>query len=145
MIARPGRRLATWADDTNNDIQQLRTIQSTDFSKANKQKLMDSANDDVTPLIPDIEEVKDYEMSQQVAEPPSAHNQIISFQELDKNLLKQSAFTLLDGIDLSCLTHFCLPESQVKEPDIPWSWDNLMSDVMSRLASDRQSEDLIKF
>lgn len=92
-------------------------------------------------MIPDIEEVKDYEMSQQVAEPPSAHNQLISFQELDKNALKQSAFASLDGIDLTFLTHFCLPESQVKEPDIPWSWDNLMSDVMSRLVSEQQSED----
>lgn len=140
MGSRP-RRLATWADETNEDIKQLRTIQSNDYlaMKSNNKKMMENNDDDVTPMIPDLEEVKDYEMSQQVAEPPTAHNQIISFQELDKNLLKHSAFTSLDGTDLTVLTHFCLPESQVKEDDIPWTWDNLMSDITSKLMSDTDS------
>ncbi|CAG2101634.1 unnamed protein product [Medioppia subpectinata] len=126
------RRLATWADDTSDDIQQIRNIQM----NANKQKLMDDSDNDVTPMIPDLQEVNDYEMTQTVAEPPTAHNQIISFKELDKNVLKQSAFTSLDGIDLTQLTHFCLPENQVREEDIGWSWDHLMSDITSKLTND---------
>ncbi|CAG2164540.1 unnamed protein product [Oppiella nova] len=126
------RRLATWADDSSDEIQQIRNIQMS----ANKQKIMDSSDNEVTPMIPDLQEVNDYEMTQTVAEPPTAHNKIISFKELDKNLLKESAFTSLDDIDLTPLTRFCLPEGQVREEDITWSWDHLMSDITSALTTD---------
>ncbi len=128
--------MATWGDDTIENIQQLQNLDQ--LAKANKQKFDDS--DDVMPLIPDIDEVRDQELIQQTAKAPTLQvNQLISFQELDKNALKNSVFTSLDGIDLTPLTNFCLTESQVKEEDITWNWDNLMSDITSKLMKDNNS------
>ncbi len=128
--------MATWGDDSIENIQQLPNLDQ--LAKANKQKFDNS--DDVMPLIPDIDEVRDQELIQQTAQAPTLQvNQLISFQELDKNALKHSAFASLDGIDLTQLTNFCLTESQVKEEDITWNWDNLMSDITSKLMKDNNS------
>ena len=131
-------RMRTWADDsesTSNVFEQK-------FSKPKKKSnFIQDNSDEVIPIIPDLEEVREQELVQQTADAPAVQvNKLINFQDLDKDLLKQTTFSSLDGIDLSQLTKFCLPESQVKEDDLPWNWDNLISDVTLRLMNDNQSK-----
>jgi intraflagellar transport protein 43 len=109
------------------------------FLKQTKNKLEKTENE-VIPMIPDLEEIVDQEFKEQTAQAPNVQiNKLISFQDLDKNMLKHSAYTSFDGIDLTPLTLFCLPESKVKEDDVTWNWDNLMSDVTSKLMPDSDS------
>ena len=131
-------RMRTWADDSESTS----NVFEEKFSKAKKKSnFIQDNSDEVIPMIPDLEEVREQELVQQTADAPAVQaNKLINFQDLDKDLLKQTTFSSLDGIDLSQLTKFCLPESQVKEDDLPWNWDNLISDVTLRLMNDNQSK-----
>lgn len=92
----------------------------------------DSEND--IPVIPDLEELKDEELAGQVAQAPAAPiNRVATLQELDNDLLKHSAFSTLDGLDLRILTRFLAPENETKEEDVPWTWDVLFTEVSSAL------------
>lgn len=133
-------RMRTWADhsettSTSNMFQEK-------SSKAKKKSnFIQDNTDEVIPMIPDLEQVREQEFVQQTADAPAVQvNKLINFQDLDKDLLKQTTFSSLDGIDLSQLTKFCLPESQIKEDDLPWNWDNLISDVTLRLIKDNESK-----
>lgn len=130
--------MRTWADDSESTS----NIFEEKFSKAKKKSnFIEDNSDEVIPMIPDLEEVHEQELVQQTADAPAVQvNKLINFQDLDKDLLKQTTFSSLDGIDLSQLTKFCLPESQVKEDDLPWNWDNLISDVTLRLMNDNESK-----
>lgn len=89
------------------------------------------------PVIPDLDEVKDDDFIDQIAQAPSvAVNRVATYQELDSDLLKHAAFNTLDGIDLRLLTRCLAPENEIKEADEPWTWDIIFTDVSSELTGD---------
>ncbi|KAF2356902.1 Intraflagellar transport protein 43 [Trinorchestia longiramus] len=109
-------------------------------------------SDDEIPAIPDLEEVSEQDLTQQVAQAPSvAVNRVATFKELDSDLLRHAAFSTLDDIDLRMLTEvlaneadvrevsLCMltevlaNEADVREPDIEWKWDSLFAEVSSEL------------
>lgn len=137
------RRLATWADEANESLQHLQSLNASERPKTQTKNNQIDSDQDTIPIIPDLEEVRDEEFVQQVASAPSVQmNKLASFNELNKDLMKHAAFSSLDGIDLTPLTQFCLPESQVKEDDVSWNWDYLISDVTSKLHLDSDSNKL---
>lgn len=92
--------------------------------------------EDTVPMIPDLDQVQEEDLIMKTAEAPSvAMNTLLSYQELSRDLLKHAAFSSLDDINLIPLTRFLLPERVVREPDLPWNWDNLIADLSSARSS----------
>uniref|UniRef100_A0A3B3CN20 Intraflagellar transport 43 n=1 Tax=Oryzias melastigma TaxID=30732 RepID=A0A3B3CN20_ORYME len=87
------------------------------------------------PVIPDLDEVQEEDLTMQVAVPPSIHvSQVMTYRDLDNDLKHYSAFQTLDGeIDLKLLTKVLAPEQEVKEDDVSWDWDHLFTEVSSEL------------
>ncbi|TKS86479.1 Intraflagellar transport protein 43 -like protein A [Collichthys lucidus] len=87
------------------------------------------------PVIPDLEEVQEEDLTMQVAAPPSVQvNRVMTYRDLDNDLKCYSAFQTLDGeIDLRLLTKVLAPEQEVKEDDVSWDWDHLFTEVSSEL------------
>uniref|UniRef100_A0A674JQD0 Intraflagellar transport 43 n=1 Tax=Terrapene triunguis TaxID=2587831 RepID=A0A674JQD0_9SAUR len=90
------------------------------------------------PVIPDLEEVQEEDLAMQVAAPPSIQvNRVMTFRDLDNDLMKYAAFQTLDGeIDLKLLTKVLAPEQEVREEDVFWDWDHLYMEVSSELVTE---------
>uniref|UniRef100_A0A0K2TK59 Intraflagellar transport 43 homolog (Chlamydomonas) [Bos taurus] n=1 Tax=Lepeophtheirus salmonis TaxID=72036 RepID=A0A0K2TK59_LEPSM len=100
-------------------------------------------DDDVIPIIPDLEEVQEEDLVARVAEAPTVNvNRVADYNELDSDLLKHAAFATLDEIDLRALTRSMAPESALKESDEEWTWDTLFANVGGELQEECVSEDV---
>ncbi|XP_045165916.1 intraflagellar transport protein 43 homolog A-like [Mercenaria mercenaria] len=93
----------------------------------------DSDND--IPVIPDLEEQQEEDITQTVAYAPNvAVNRVATYKELDNDLLRQAAFLTLDNeIDLKLLTKSLATDADLIEEDKPWDWDRLFTEVTSEL------------
>uniref|UniRef100_A0A8C5VAR7 Intraflagellar transport 43 n=1 Tax=Microcebus murinus TaxID=30608 RepID=A0A8C5VAR7_MICMU len=104
-----------------------------------RQQTLDGSDDggDI-PVIPDLEEVQEEDFVLQVAAPPSVQvNRVMTYRDLDNDLMKYSAFQTLDGeIDLKLLTKVLAPEHEVREDDTSWDWDHLYTEVSSELLAE---------
>ncbi|KAI2654767.1 hypothetical protein H4Q32_011556 [Labeo rohita] len=83
-------------------------------------------------------------------------NRVMTYRDLDNDLMKYSAFQSLDGeIDLKLLTKVLAPEQEVREvssaskysvcpalsrpckrEDVGWDWDHLFTEVSSELQTE---------
>ncbi|TRY84617.1 hypothetical protein DNTS_001348 [Danionella cerebrum] len=64
-------------------------------------------------------------------------NRVMTYRDLDNDLMKYSAFQTLDGeIDLKLLTKVLAPEQEVREEDVGWDWEHLFTEVSSELQSE---------
>uniref|UniRef100_A0A8C8AV04 Intraflagellar transport 43 n=1 Tax=Otus sunia TaxID=257818 RepID=A0A8C8AV04_9STRI len=90
------------------------------------------------PVIPDLEEVQEEDLAMQVAAPPSVQvNRVLTYHDLDKDLMKYAAFQTLDGeVDLKLLTKVLAPEHELREDDVSWDWDHLFTEVSSELVTE---------
>uniref|UniRef100_T1H099 Intraflagellar transport protein 43 homolog n=1 Tax=Megaselia scalaris TaxID=36166 RepID=T1H099_MEGSC len=82
-------------------------------------------HDDI-PVIPDLDEIKDEILFNEISEPPS---------ELNSDLLSNTAFTSIEA-DFSILTS-CIQHNSLDEPDEVWEWDNLFTQITADIHSDR--------
>ncbi|XP_015907632.1 intraflagellar transport protein 43 homolog [Parasteatoda tepidariorum] len=131
------RKTAGWGEDTPGKKSWLRRG-SKHFTQTSPKKEIMTDTSPMTaeiPVIPDLDTMKDEELSADIAKAPNlAVSRIATYQELDSDLSKHAAFQALDGIDLTLLTKRLLPEHVVKKEDeIPWTWDTLFADVSSQL------------
>ncbi|XP_054057110.1 intraflagellar transport protein 43 homolog isoform X3 [Rissa tridactyla] len=90
------------------------------------------------PVIPDLEEVQEEDLAMQVAAPPSVQvNRVLTYHDLDKDLMKYAAFQTLDGeVDLKLLTKVLAPEHELREDDVSWNWDHVFTEVSSELVTE---------
>uniref|UniRef100_A0A8C9QCJ6 Intraflagellar transport 43 n=1 Tax=Spermophilus dauricus TaxID=99837 RepID=A0A8C9QCJ6_SPEDA len=125
---KPPRRLGGWADDSMKKLARSRVLWTTEPPPL----LAD------IPIIPDLEEVQEEDFVLQVASPPSIQvNRVMTYRDLDNDLMKYSAFQTLDGeIDLKLLTKVLAPEHEVREDDVGWDWDHLYTEVSSELLTE---------
>ncbi|XP_040831525.1 intraflagellar transport protein 43 homolog [Ochotona curzoniae] len=127
---KPPRRHAGWADDSTRPSKDNQHL---------KQQSPDGSDDrgDI-PVIPDLEEVQEEDFVLQVAAPPSIQvNRVMTYRDLDNDLMKYSAFQTLDGeIDLKLLSKVLSPEHEVREDDVGWDWDHLYTEVSSELLTE---------
>ncbi|XP_054828029.1 intraflagellar transport protein 43 homolog isoform X5 [Eublepharis macularius] len=125
----PVRRRGGWASDAVVNAPNHRLRQQS-------QEASDDGED--IPVIPDLEEVQEEELAMQVAAPPSIQvNRVLTYRDLDNDLMKYAAFQTLDGdIDLKLLTKVLAPEQEVREDDVCWDWDHLYTEVSSELLSE---------
>jgi len=98
----------------------------------------DDDSDNDIPVIPELEDQNEEDMSGQVAFAPNvAVNRVATYRELDNDLLRQAAFQVLDNeIDLKLLTKCLSPMEDLIEEDRPWDWDRLFTEVSSELTTE---------
>nr|XP_004649451.1 intraflagellar transport protein 43 homolog [Jaculus jaculus] len=136
---KPPRRHGGWADETMKVFKLGRkTAEETEENRL-KQKNMSKWDDGgEIPVIPDLEDVQEEDFVLQVAAPPSVQvNRVMTYRDLDNDLMKYSAFQTLDGeIDLKLLTKVLAPEHEVREDDVGWDWDHLYTEVSSELLTE---------
>ncbi|XP_019495811.1 PREDICTED: intraflagellar transport protein 43 homolog [Hipposideros armiger] len=136
---KPPRRQGGWADDSMKASKSGRKASEEIEDHRLRQQSLDGSDDggDI-PVIPDLEEVQEEDFVLQVAAPPSVQvNRVMTYRDLDNDLMKYAAFQTLDGeIDLKLLTKVLAPEHEVREDDISWDWDHLYTEVSSELLTE---------
>uniref|UniRef100_A0A3B3DVT5 Intraflagellar transport 43 n=1 Tax=Oryzias melastigma TaxID=30732 RepID=A0A3B3DVT5_ORYME len=127
---KPARRQGGWAEESSGSG-------SAKYVSHRLRPQTPKGSDDEgdIPVIPDLDEVQEEDLTMQVAVPPSIHvSQVMTYRDLDNDLKHYSAFQTLDGeIDLKLLTKVLAPEQEVKEDDVSWDWDHLFTEVSSEL------------
>ncbi|XP_068948032.1 intraflagellar transport protein 43 homolog [Petaurus breviceps papuanus] len=136
---KPARRQGGWADDSVKVSKSGRKVTEEIEDQRLRQRSMEGSDDggDI-PVIPDLEEVQEEDFVLQVAAPPSIQvNRVMTYRDLDNDLMKYAAFQTLDGeIDLKLLTKVLAPEPEVREDDVSWDWDRLYTEVSSELLTE---------
>uniref|UniRef100_A0A8D1JH11 Intraflagellar transport 43 n=1 Tax=Sus scrofa TaxID=9823 RepID=A0A8D1JH11_PIG len=136
---KPPRRQGGWADYSMKAFKLGRKASEEIEDHRLRQQSLDGSDDggDI-PVIPDLEEVQEEDFVLQVAAPPSIQvNRVMTYRDLDNDLMKYAAFQTLDGeIDLKLLTKVLAPEHEVREDDVSWDRDRLYSEVSSELLSE---------
>ncbi|XP_053234873.1 intraflagellar transport protein 43 homolog [Podarcis raffonei] len=114
------------------------TEQEVEDHRLRQQSLEAEDEEEDIPVIPDLEEVQEEDFAMQVAAPPSVQvNRVLTYRDLDNDLMKYAAFQTLDGeVDLKLLSKVLAPEQDVREDDISWDWNHLYTEVASELLSE---------
>ncbi|KAL1790483.1 intraflagellar transport protein 43-like [Sigmodon hispidus] len=138
---KPPRRQGGWADDSMKVSKLGKKLSEEMEDRRLRQQHSLTGSDegeDNIPVIPDLEDVREEDFVLQVASPPSIQvNRVMTYRDLDNDLMKYSAFQTLDGeIDLKLLTKVLAPEHEVREDDVGWDWDHLYTEVSSELLTE---------
>lgn len=103
-------------------------------------KHMDDDDDGVIPVIPDLEDEAEEDITRQVAAPPVAHTtNLRTARELEaaqgqaSRGLSQLQTNQEDGIDLAVLTMKLCGEMQVFEEDVAWDPELIFQEVASEI------------
>ncbi|KAK3802732.1 hypothetical protein RRG08_001994 [Elysia crispata] len=134
---RPRQTMALFDEDVDEEDRMFR-----DRLKQGSPDKEDS--DDDIPVIPELEEQQEEDMTTKVASAPNvAINRVATYRELDNDLLRQAAFLTLDNdIDLKLLTKGLSPIEDIVEDDKPWDWDRLFTEVSSELRTEWEKSDM---
>ncbi|KAG5328747.1 IF43B protein, partial [Acromyrmex heyeri] len=93
------------------------------------------------PVIPDLDEIQEDNISSDIASAPTVNaNRVTAYEELDTDLVKNAAYTSLDGVSLSLLADKLYNENLVKEPDEVWNWNLLFTQISSEINSETQKK-----
>ncbi|XP_016359980.1 intraflagellar transport protein 43 homolog [Sinocyclocheilus anshuiensis] len=136
---KPARRQGGWAEESTGTGSaksgRRPAAEELEDRRLRPQTPEGSDNESDIPVIPDLEEVQEEDLTMQIAAPPSIQvNRVMTYRDLDNDLMKYSAFQTLDGeIDLKLLTKVLAPEQEVREEDVGWDWDHLFTEVSSEL------------
>lgn len=132
-------RQGGWADESSGTSKSgKRGAEDVEDSRLRQQSLDDSDEGGDIPVIPDLEDVQEEDLALQVASPPSVQvNRVMTYRDLDNDLMRHAAFQTLDGdISLKLLTKVLSPEADVREEDVRWDWDLLYTEVSSELITE---------
>lgn len=122
---------------TENSRFLRRTSKSIKETPLTPEKEKYNVHDDI-PVIPDLDDIKDEILFNEISEPPSVTiNRSIALKELSSDLLSNSAFTSIDA-DFSILTA-CIQHNSLNEPDEVWEWDSLFTQVTADIHADRNT------
>ncbi|XP_053330964.1 intraflagellar transport protein 43 homolog [Spea bombifrons] len=132
-------RQGGWADDSSGSLKSgKRGTEHVEDTRLKQQSLEESDEGGDIPVIPDLEDMQEEDLALQVAAPPSVQvNRVMTYMDLDKDLMRHAAFQTLDGdIDLKLLTKVLSPEPEVREDDVHWDWDLLFTEMSSELVTE---------
>ncbi|KAF3425709.1 hypothetical protein E2986_00814 [Frieseomelitta varia] len=99
----------------------------------------DDVIDDI-PVIPDLDEIQEDNALSNINTPMVNVNRVTAYKELDTDLVKNAAFTSLNGVNLSLLAEKLYNENLTKEPDEVWNWNLLFTQVTSEVNSETQKK-----
>lgn len=95
-------------------------------------QLIESEENETIPFIPDIDELDDPNGKGSTDVPNNfLVNKLISLQELETDIINHQAFSNLCSTDSTILSSRLIAQPLVKEDDVPWTWDSLISEVSS--------------
>ncbi|KAJ7988647.1 hypothetical protein DPEC_G00311380 [Dallia pectoralis] len=141
--SKPARRQGGWAEESSGSGsaksgRRPAMVEDMEDRRLRPQTPPGWDDEEDIPVIPDLDEVQDEDLTMQVAAPPSVQvNRVMTYRDLDNDLMKYSAFQTLDGeIDLKLLTKVLAPEQEVREEDVGWDWDHLFTEVSSELLTE---------
>jgi len=138
--AAPTKGNATAGSDLFKDFDSGQEEQDERLKPKGNESYIDFDDDDNgdIPVIPNLEEVQEEDMTQKIALAPQVQvNKVATFRDLDQDLLKHSAFTTLDNeIDLKLLAKVLSPETEIQESDSHWDWNHLFTEVSSELRAE---------
>ncbi|XP_012823873.1 intraflagellar transport protein 43 homolog isoform X1 [Xenopus tropicalis] len=144
-------RQGGWADDSSGPSKSTKRMTEDVEDRLKQQSLDESDEGEDIPVIPDLEDVQEEDLALQVASPPSVQvNRVLTYKDLDNDLMRHAAFQTLDGdIDLKLLTKVLSPEPEVREENVQWDWDLLFTEVSSELITEwdvgkMEKEDMLK-
>uniref|UniRef100_A0A673TH45 Intraflagellar transport 43 n=2 Tax=Suricata suricatta TaxID=37032 RepID=A0A673TH45_SURSU len=111
---KPPRRKGGWADDSVKFSKPGRRASEEIEDHRLRQQSFDRSDDEGDiPVIPDLEEVQEEDFALQVAAPPSIQvNRVMTYRDLDNDLMKYSAFQTLVSVPLlhrGTGSGWCLP------------------------------------
>ncbi|KAM3918107.1 intraflagellar transport protein 43 homolog isoform 2-T2 [Leptodactylus fuscus] len=131
-------RQGGWADESSGTSKSGKRTTDDVEDRLRQRSLDDSDEAGDIPVIPDLEDVQEEDLALQVASPPSVQvNRVMTYRDLDNDLMRHAAFQTLDGdIDLKLLTKVLSPEVDVREDDVRWDWDLLYTEVSSELLTE---------
>uniref|UniRef100_A0A1A9WZS6 Intraflagellar transport protein 43 homolog n=1 Tax=Glossina brevipalpis TaxID=37001 RepID=A0A1A9WZS6_9MUSC len=111
------------------------------------------------PIIPDLDDFKDDLLLNEVAEPPSyvlnlayirmsrvifrfpifrvSVDRVVTFKELNSDILAQKSYTNVEDVDLSILTKCLQAPENLDEADEVWEWEKLFTEVVAEIHADK--------
>lgn len=67
-------------------------------------------------------------------------DRVTAYKELDTDLIKNAAFTSVDGVNLELLAEKLYPEQLIHEPDEVWNWNVLFTQITSEINNEIQKK-----
>ncbi|XP_049319644.1 intraflagellar transport protein 43 homolog isoform X4 [Astyanax mexicanus] len=118
---KPPRRQGGWAEETTGTGSaksgRRQGAEEVEDRRLRPQTPEGSDDESDIPVIPDLDEVQEEDLTMQVAAPPSIQvNRVMTYRDLDNDLMKYSAFQTLE--------------------DVGWDWDHLFTEVSSELQTE---------
>ncbi|XP_076174161.1 intraflagellar transport 43 isoform X2 [Ptiloglossa arizonensis] len=99
----------------------------------------DEPVDDI-PVIPDLDEIQEDSALADINTTTVNVNRVAAYKELDTDLIKNAAFTSLNGVNLSLLAEKLYTENLTKDSDEVWNWNLLFTQVSSEINSETQKK-----
>ncbi|XP_011866290.1 PREDICTED: intraflagellar transport protein 43 homolog B [Vollenhovia emeryi] len=137
-VAPPRLRKTGWGDELKSGKSRAAPsfIEQERFRAVEKEQ-----QEDDIPVIPDLDEIQEDNISSEIASAPIVNaNRVTAYAELDTDLVKDAAYTSLDGVSLSLLADKLYNENLVKEPDEVWNWNLLFTQISSEINSETQKK-----
>lgn len=134
-VAPPRTRKTGWGDELKSG--KTRATSSFIEQERSRGTERDDVIDDI-PVIPDLDEIQEDSALSDINTPSVNVNRVTAYKELDTDLVKNAAFTSLNGVNLSLLAEKLYHENLTKEPDEVWNWNLLFTQVSSEVNSEAQ-------
>ncbi|KAK9309542.1 hypothetical protein QLX08_000792 [Tetragonisca angustula] len=136
-VAPPRTRKTGWGDELKSG--KTRGASSIIEQERFRGTERDDVIDDI-PVIPDLDEIHEDHALSNINTPMVNVNRVTAYKELDTDLVKNAAFTSLNGVNLSLLAEKLYNENLTKEPDEVWNWNLLFTQVASEVNSETQKK-----
>ncbi|KAM0732309.1 Intraflagellar transport protein 43-like protein [Formica fusca] len=136
-IVPPRSRKTGWGDELKSGKSKM----TSNIVEQERFRAVEKEEQDDIPVIPDLDEIQEDNIPSEIASAPTINaNRMTAYEELDTDLVKNAAFTSLDGISLSLLADKLYNENLVKEPDEVWNWNLLFTQISSEINSEAQKK-----
>ncbi|XP_061930251.1 intraflagellar transport protein 43 homolog isoform X2 [Apis cerana] len=139
-VAPPRTRKTGWGDELKSGkIRGASIIEQLFLRERSRGIEKDEMIDDI-PVIPDLDEIQEDNAFSDINTSTVNVNRVAAYKELDTDLVKNAAFTSLNGVNLSLLAEKLYNENLTKELDEVWNWNLLFTQVASEVNSEAQKK-----
>ncbi|XP_076655979.1 intraflagellar transport 43 isoform X2 [Halictus rubicundus] len=135
-VAPPRTRKTGWGDELKSG----RSRGASNIIEQERSRGIEKDPIDDIPIIPDLDEIQEDSALSDINTPTVNVNRVTAYKELDTDLVKNAAFTSLNGVNLSLLAEKLYNENLTKEPDEVWNWNLLFTQVASEINSEAQKK-----